>query len=129
MAFENCKLEEEEQREYIIPYTNEKVEFGGGTIDRKNNIRLYMYANGPIMEPSDEFSFIFDYKGTVMYPTLRRELIGDDVSWYLIVPDGVDSDETILDAFREAMRVYKHVGYKSFLTTCWNEKGIVNIKF
>ena len=35
MAFENCKLEDEEQREYIIPYTNEKVEFGGGTIVRK----------------------------------------------------------------------------------------------
>lgn len=129
MAFENCKLEEEEQREYIIPYTNEKVEFGGGTIDRKNNIRLYMYANGPIMEPSDEFSFVFDYKGVVMYPTLRRELKGDDVSWYLIVPDGVDSDETILDAFREAMKVYAYEGYRRYSIINLNEIGIVNIMF
>lgn len=52
MAFENCKLEDEEQREYIIPSTNEKVEFGGGTIDRKNDIRLHMYANGRINKSS-----------------------------------------------------------------------------
>lgn len=129
MAFENCKLEDEEQREYIIPYTNEKVEFSGGTIDRKNNIRLHMYANGPIMEPSDEFSFIFDYKGRIMYPVLRRELKGDDVSWYLLNPSGVDDNENIMNAFREAMNVYAYEGYSRYAIINLNEIGKVNIRF
>ena len=40
MAFENCKLEDKEQSEYIMTYTNEEEEFGGGNIDIKNNIRF-----------------------------------------------------------------------------------------
>ena len=60
MAFVNDKLREEERKEYNIPYTSKVKSFYGGTIDRENDIKLFLLSNGPVMEPSDKFTFVFD---------------------------------------------------------------------
>ena len=65
MGFVNCALEESERRTYRTPRMRQDMVFGGGTIDRENDVRLFCYANGPVREPSDIYSFVFDYKGEV----------------------------------------------------------------
>ena len=85
MGFVNRKLEENEIREYVLshPKYGKKMAYRGGTIDEENDVRLFCYGNGPIMEPSDIFSFVFDYKGKVFYIDLKKEISGNDVHWYL----------------------------------------------
>lgn len=115
MAFVNDMFREDEMREYDIPRRG-KVKFGTGTIDREKDIRLHMYKNGPVDEPSDEFDFIFDIKGCSIFVCLRRRLEeGHMVSWSLINLDisqgeNIDRNEVIVE-LRKAMETYGYYGY------------------
>ena len=139
MAFKNCMLDESEGRVYELryPYTGEKVNYECGTFDLENDIRLVCYANGSIMEPSDIYSFIYDYKGSIFYLNFRQELKNNDVYWYLESSVSYMSEDQI-EKLREAMKVY---GYWGFNLEEWlelrddptfvsiNEKGNIYIEF
>lgn len=112
MAFVNDKLRDEERKEYKIPYTEKVKAFYGGTIDRENDIRLFYLSNGPVMEPSDKFTFVFDYKGIVKYPTLVRSEKDNDIRWYLYNSYGMQDNPDALQALREALIVYAANGYQ-----------------
>ncbi len=77
MGFVNRMLEENEIKEYVLEYPGKgnKAKAIGGTIDKENDVKLFCYANGPSgkREPSDIYSFIFDYKGKVYYVHLRKK--------------------------------------------------------
>ncbi len=113
MGFVNRKLEENEVREYVLGYPDDgkRMAYRGGTIDTENDVRLFCYANGPIMEPSDIYSFIFDYKGKIFYIDLRQELSGNDVHWYLDCDISHFNSEQ-LQSLREAMKVYAYEGFE-----------------
>lgn len=111
MTFVNDKLRDEERKEYSIPYTRKTKTFYGGTIDRENDIKLFYLSNGPVMEPSDKFTFVFDYKGIVKYPTLVRSEKDNDICWYLYNSDGLQDNPDALQALREALIVYAADGY------------------
>lgn len=116
MAFVNDFLKEEERREYTLgwPYSGKIVRFGVGVIDRERDIRLFQYANGPIMEPSDIYSFIFDYKGKVIDIDLQMvfdENDGNTVYWYLNsklnIPESIEEEQlNVIQALREAIEAY-----------------------
>ncbi len=116
MAFVNDKLRDEERKEYKIPYTEKVKAFCGGTIDRENDIKLFYLSkylsNGPVMEPSDKYKFLFDYKGDVKFPTLKQIVKGNDISWYLVYSDGLNDNPDALQALREALIVYAANGYQ-----------------
>ena len=112
MGFVNRKLEENEVREYVLshPKYGKKMAYRGGTIDAENDVRLFCYGNGPIMEPSDIFSFIFDYKGKVYYVDLKKKISEHVVHWYLACDISHFNSEQ-LQSLREAMRVYAYEGF------------------
>lgn len=112
MGFVNRKLEENEIREYVLshPKYGKKMAYRGGTIDAENDVRLFCYGNGPIMEPSDIYSFVFDYKGKVFYIDLRQEISGNDVHWYLAC-DLRHFNREQLNSLREGMKVYAYEGF------------------
>ena len=112
MGFVNRKLEENEVREYVLshPKYGKKMAYRGGTIDAENDVRLFCYGNGPIMEPSDIFSFIFDYKGKVYYVDLKKKISEHVVHWYLACDISHFNSEQ-LQSLREAMKVYAYLGY------------------
>ena len=120
MGFVNRKLEENEVREYVLSYPmkGKKAKSIGATIDAENDVRILCYANGPIgkMEPSDIYSFVFDYKGKVFYIDLRQEICGNDVHWYLACDVSHFNNEQ-LQSLREAMKVYAYEGFDIWV---WN---------
>ena len=122
MGFVNRMLGEDERREYVLEYPSREVKgkIVGGTIDDEKDVRLFNYANGPKgkMEPCNIYSFLFDYKGKVIFVHLRRELpSGNDVHWYFeseIAKKELSEKE--LECLREAMKVY---AYHGFMTNEW----------
>ena len=128
MAFVNDELRDEERKEYSIPYTKKKKAFYGGTIDRENDIKLFYLSNGPVMEPSNKYKFIFDYKGAVKYPTLVKVVKDYDVTWYLFHSDGLDKDPAAIQALREAFKVYAYLGYEDRCIG-FNDRVTTNIMF
>ncbi len=118
MGYINDKFREDEVREYDIPnYGKEK--FYVGTIDREKDIRLHEYRNGPVYEPSNEFDFIFDYKGHVIFVCLVQSIIANTVNWYLKsleIPSNaaVHRDEVIKE-LRAAVKTHGYKGYKEKL--------------
>lgn len=135
MAFENCRLDDDEKRTYHPGYPWQEWlhgEFmpGAGTIDRENDIRLFNYGNGPVDEPSDLFQFIFDYKGIPLKVEFRQALKDWDVYWYggYIEPDKVFPYDIkdIMQALHDAMKVYAYRGY-DFMEM--NRKVTVHIEF
>ena len=84
-----------------------------GTIDRENDVRLFCYANGPVMEPSDVYSFVFDYKGEVFDIDFYQSWLNHDtVDWKIKYSDK-DLNKEQLESLREAMRVFAVIGYDS----------------
>ena len=129
MSFTNCMLEESERREYWVTQIGKMVKFEGGTIDRDRDIRLHMCYNGPVREMSDEYTFIFDYKGKIMTPVLKQEIKKNNIYWYSVTLDKIDHDETILHAFREAIVAYAVEGYIGVFTKINTKCENVYIQF
>lgn len=138
MAFENCRLNDDEKRSYDPGYPWQEWlhgEFmpGVGTIDRENDIRLFKYGNGPVDEPSDLFQFIFDYKGFPLRVQFRQAVKKDDVYWCDCgierVKDFPYDYEDVKQSLRDAMKVYAFIGYSSSTVMKINEKTIVHIEF
>lgn len=135
MAFENCRLSDDELRKYDPGYPWQEWlhgEFmpGAGTIDRENDIRLFKYGNGPVDEPSDLFQFIFDYKGIPLKVESKKVLGEHDVYWRGCsierVKDFPYDYEDVKQALRDAMTVYAFDGYH-FKEE--NEEMTVHIEF
>lgn len=118
MGYINDKFREDEVREYDIPnYGKEK--FYVGTIDREKDIRLHEYRNGPVDEPSDEFDFIFDYKGHVIFVCLVQSIIANTVDWYLksleIPSNAAIHRDEVIKELRAAVKTHGCMGYKQKL--------------
>lgn len=135
MAFENCRLNEDEKRSYNPGYPWQEWLHGefmpdAGTIDRENDIRLFKYGNGPVDEPSDLYQFIFDYKGIPLKVQFQQVLKDWDVYWYggYIEPNKVFPYDIkdVMQALRDAMMVYAYRGY-DFMEM--NKKVTVHIDF
>jgi hypothetical protein len=128
MNFKNCILEDNEKREYRLPDGTREV-FTTGTVDYDNDIRLHCYENGPIMELSDVFSFVIDYKGNVYYKKFMRDLTDGGVTWSAI-SSLKELDEQVVQALREALMKYAIYGFSyddDFMIR--NEKSKVHIAF
>ncbi len=111
MGFVNCALEESERRTYHISNLHRDMAFGGGTIDRENDVRLFCYANGPVREPSDIYSFVFDYKGEVFDIDFVQHWPEHDTVRWIKLRSIKDLNEEQLESLREAMKVFAFVGY------------------
>ena len=111
MAFQICKLDELEKREYTItmfPRFGEKLKPNGGIIDFENDIRLFYYGNGPYSEPCNEYQFIFDYKGVAMNINISEKVIKNDIYYSLLKVEGngqlcIDEIKPFL---RDAISIY-----------------------
>ena len=113
MGFVNCALEEREERTYKTSRMYEERIFGGGTIDRENDVRLFCYANGPVREPSDVYSFVFDYKGEVFDVDFVQDWPKHDTVRWIKVYSNKNLNEEQLKSLREAMKVYAYNGYST----------------
>ena len=108
MAFQYYEFKEDEIREYTLtmwPRDGEKIIPEDGRVDIDNDVRLFLYGNGPEMDPCDEYQFIFDYKGTAMNINIEEKVIENDVYYTLLnikVIDSLNRDK-ILPALREAI--------------------------
>ncbi len=111
MGFVNCALEESERRSYRTSRMNKTMAFGGGTIDRENDVRLFCYANGPVREPSDVYSFVFDYKGEVFDIDFVKCWIKHNTIQWTKLPTNKKLNEEQLESLREAMKVFAVIGY------------------
>ena len=112
MGFVNCALEESERRTYRTPRMRKDMVFWGGTIDRENDVRLFCYANGPVREPSDVYSFVFDYKGEVFdIDFVQYWPKHDTIQWILHAKKKLNEEQ--LESLREAMKVFAVIGYDS----------------
>ena len=111
MGFVNCALEESERRSYRTSRMNKAMAFGGGTIDRENDVRLFCYANGPVREPSDIYSFVFDYKGEVFDIDFVKCWIKHNTIQWTKLPANKKLNEEQLESLREAMKVFAVIGY------------------
>ncbi len=121
MGFVNCALEESERRTYRTPRMRQDMVFWGGTIDRENDVRLFCYANGPVREPSDIYSFVFDYKGEVFDIIFCKSWLNHDtVDWKIRYSDK-ELNEKQLKSLREAMKVYAVIGFAG------NAKGMERV--
>ena len=110
MGFVNCALEESERRSYETSRMDKAMAFGGGTIDRENDVRLFCYANGPVREPSDVYSFVFDYKGEVFdIDFVKYWPKHDTIRWILHTKKKLNEEQ--LESLREAMKVFAFIGY------------------
>ena len=131
MGFVNRMLEEAERREYVLedPREGIKAKIAGGTIDDENDIRLFNYANGPKgkREPSDVYSFLFDYKGKILFVHLMKRLQGNEIHWSFAGNKDLLSEEE-LDSLREAMKVYAYEGFSLYE---WNrlQKKLIDVTF
>ena len=111
MEFVNCALEESERRTYETSRMNKAMAFGGGTIDRENDVRLFCYANGPVREPSDIYSFVFDYKGEVFDIDFGQNWPKYDTVRWIKLHTNKKLNEEQLESLREAMKVFAFIGY------------------
>ena len=111
MGFVNCALEESERRTYRTPRMSQDMVFGGGTIDRENDVRLFCYANGPVREPSDIYSFVFDYKGEVFDIEFVKHWLKHDAVRWIKLHSNKELSEEKLESLREAMKVFAVIGY------------------
>ncbi len=111
MEFVNCALEESERRTYETSRMNKAMAFGGGTIDRENDVRLFCYANGPVREPSDIYSFVFDYKGEVFDIDFGQNWPKHDTVRWIKLHTNKKLNEEQLESLREAMKVFAFIGY------------------
>ena len=111
MGFVNCALEESERRTYRTPGMRKDMVFWGGTIDRENDVRLFCYANGPVMEPSDIYSFLFDYKGEVFDIDFYQSWLNHDTVDWRMMYTNKELNEEQLESLREAMKVFAFIGY------------------
>ena len=111
MAFQICKLDELDKREYTItmfPRFGEKLKPNGGIIDFENDIRLFYYGNGPYSEPCNEYQFIFDYKGVAMNINISEKVVKNDIYYSLLKVEGngqlcIDEIKPFL---RDAISIY-----------------------
>ena len=118
MAFHFDKLSENEYRTYTLtmwPRSGEQFTPKGGIIDWDNNIRLFYYGNGPYRSASNEYQFIFDFKGTVMNVNIGKKVEENDLYYSLLQIDGADSIniEDIKPFLREALRLFWERYYNS----------------
>ena len=111
MGFVNCALEESERRAYRTSRMRQDMAFLGGTIDRENDVRLFCYANGPVREPSDVYSFVFDYKGEVFDIDFVKCWIKHNTIQWTKLPTNKKLNEEQLESLREAMKVFAVIGY------------------
>ena len=111
MGFVNCALEESERRTYRTPSMRQDMVFWGGTIDRENDVRLFCYANGPVREPSDIYSFVFDYKGEVFDIDFGQNWPKHDTVRWIKLHTNKKLNEEQLESLREAMKVFAVIGY------------------
>ena len=131
MAFQICKLEETEKREYTLtmfPRCGEKLKPDGGIIDFENNIRLFYYGNGPYRESCGEYQFIFDYKDTAMNINIGKKIAENDVYYSLIEVQNngqVNVDE-IKPFLREAIRIF---GIHKFASNIEDNSDMIHINF
>lgn len=81
MPFLNCELNQNEFREYDpgYPFVGKAFIPYGGTIYRENDLKLFKYGNGPLREPSNDFQFIFDYKGTPLHLNCQQVQIVSEI--------------------------------------------------
>ncbi len=121
MGFVNCALEESERRVYRTTRMDKERVFGGGTIDRENDVRLFCYANGPVREQSNFYSFIFDYRGEVLDTEFYKTWLNHDtIEWRMTYSDK-ELNEKQLKSLREAMKVYAVIGFAG------NAKGMERV--
>jgi hypothetical protein len=111
MAFNTSALEEKERRTYSITMWSRKGEIitpKAGIIDSENDIRLFCYGNGQYREASDEYQFIFDYKGIVMNVNVGEKIKDFDVCYSLIEIDGEKEliTEEMKRSLSDAIRFY-----------------------
>ena len=111
MAFNTSALEEKERRTYSItmwPRKGEIITPKAGIIDSENDIRLFCYGNGQYREASDEYQFIFDYKGIVMNVNVGEKIKELDVYYSLIEIDGEKEliTEEMKKSLSDAIRFY-----------------------
>lgn len=62
------------------------------------------------MEPSDIYSFVFDYKRKVFFINLKQEVSRNDVHWYSC-SDLRKLNEEQLQSLRKAIKVYAFDGF------------------
>lgn len=111
MAFNIYNLDEIERRTYSItmwPRKGEIITPKAGVIDSENDIRLFCYGNGSYREASDEYQFIFDYKGVVMNVNVSEKIKDFDIYYSLIEIDGEKEliTEEIKKSLSDAIRFY-----------------------
>ncbi|MBP0967600.1 MAG: hypothetical protein J5722_08195, partial [Oscillospiraceae bacterium] len=117
-AFQICKLDESEKREYTLtmfPHFGEKLRPDGGIIDFENDIRLFYCGNGPYRESSNAYQFVFDYKGIAMNISISEKIVENDIYYSLLEVQGngqlcIDEMKPFL---REAIRIYGNQKYAS----------------
>lgn len=135
MNFKQYKLADEEKREYILgwPRTGEKWKPEDGIIDVENDVRLFSYGNGAVREPSDEYQFIFDYKGKVFNIIIEEKTENDFISYSLNVDSNYSEsssefykDENIIEALREAVKIF---GNRTFYIGGRDKSEKIKIEF
>lgn len=119
MAFSIYNLKENEQRTYTLtmwPRAGEKLTPKGGIIDRVNDVRLFYYGNGSYRSASNQFQFIFDYKGYVMNINIGEKIKDNDVYFSLIAIEGSDSIniDDIIPYLRESMVIFGNQRYAPY---------------
>lgn len=132
VGFVNRPLEEDEEREYELNYPfkqGEKIVFSGGTINTKENVRLFCYADeytGQTDKPRIEIGtnyFIYDYKGKVYELELVRTFSSERcIHWKnLFIERKIELGEDELKYLREAIKIYAYQGYDNHE---WRRKKI-----
>ena len=118
MAFKRYRFKEDDElRTYTLtmsPRNGEIITPKGGIVDCENDIRLYCYGNGPYREPSNEYQFIFDYKGVAMNVNVGKRVEDYGVYYKLIEIDKKEEVEItgeMKEALGDAIRVYGTIQY------------------
>lgn len=116
MAFVNESIPREERREFKIGNVEKRTP-AYWTIDRERDAILFKYWTN-IDEPS-EIQFAFVWKEKVFDITFHKETYEPNiVKWTLtsvyIPPEYKKEEKNIMDALRDAMRVYGFSGFQYY---------------
>lgn len=116
MAFVNEKVPQNERREFRIS-RSERVTPKFWTIDREKKAILFDYWTN-IDKPSEiEFAFVWKEKVfdiTFYKETYRPNIVKWTIESMYIPPEYKSEEKDIMDALRDAMRVYGFSGFEYF---------------
>ena len=128
MSFQFSTFKEDEYRTYTLsmwPRSGEEITTKGGIIDRENDVRLIYYGNGAYRSPSNEYQFIFDFKGISMNINISQKAEDNDLYCSLLEikgNDGIDTEE-FMPFLREAVVLFWQRQYSI------SDKSLIHILF